>query len=304
MTLWDQGMAVLAESLKNFSWTPPDPFAEFYDFDVPYEEEAVVQTALLGFLDLKSFDDGVMSEGNQKLDKRVLIFNLPPVKSCPNNASCRASCYAIPFYRQYPNVWERYDSNFNMAKTRPGWLSYQISKQIEKKKKSRAGLVAVRVHSSGDFFSQEYLDMWAGIAAKFPDVNFYAYTKADKILDFRRLDAAPNFNVIRSFIDGRFRNYGDPKYVAKVKDAVPDAFICPAIHNPAIHCGAQCNYCIQGSKPLFYIHGTMRQAGEIAEHRYDWEGYKAEKRERELRSAAANAKKARKRKVDKIAAAA
>ena len=266
-----------------------------YDFDVPYEGEAIVETALLNFLDLKSFDDGVMSNGNVKLDPRVLIFNLPPVKSCPNSASCRASCYAIPFYRQYPNVWERYDSNFNLAKNDRKWLAYQISKQIQAKKKTRAGLVAVRVHSSGDFFSQEYLDMWADITEKHPDVNFYAYTKSDKILDFRRLDAAPNFNVIRSFIDGRFRNYGDPKYVAKVKAAVPDAFICPAIHNREVHCGAQCNYCIQGSKPLFYIHGTMKKAGEIAEHKYDWAGYEAEKAERQLRSAASKKKKPRKK---------
>ena len=56
---------------------------------------------------------------------------------------------------------------------------------------------------------------------------------------------------------------------------------------------------LRGSKPLFYIHGTMRKAGEIAEHQYDWEGYAAEKRERELRSAAATAKKKKKRVVDK-----
>lgn len=36
----------------------------------------------------------------------------------------------------------------------------------------------VRIHDSGDFFSQDYLDAWKAIAAAFPSVIFYAYTKS------------------------------------------------------------------------------------------------------------------------------
>ena len=252
----------LAELFKQFRYEEP------VEFDVPYEEEAILGTAL-SYLSMRFVASPVMSEGNQKLDRRVLIFNLPPIKSCPNNKSCKDTCYAVPFYRQYPDVWERYDANFEMAKTDLGRLSRYIVRQIREKKESRAGLVAVRVHSSGDFFSQDYLNMWATIARELPDVKFYAYTKADKVLDFRPLDELPNFNVIRSFINGRFRNYGAPEYVAKVKSQVSDAYICPAIHRPEVHCGDQCNYCISGQKPLFYIHGTMKAAGALPEREYD-----------------------------------
>jgi hypothetical protein len=81
--------------------------------------------------------------------------------------------------------------------------------------------------------------------------------------------ALPNFNVIRSLIAGKWRNFDTPEYVAKVKAANPDAFICPAIHNKAVHCGNQCNYCIKGKKPLFFIHGTMKKAGMLKEQEYD-----------------------------------
>ena len=42
----------------------------------------------------------------------------------------------------------------------------------------------VRIHSSGDFINQNYLNMWCNIAKKFPHFKFYAYTKVNNILDF------------------------------------------------------------------------------------------------------------------------
>ena len=291
-------MTLLQEAIRNiwagYVYTPePEP----YDFDVPPEEEAVYFGALdyLGARVIKAGE--VMTEGNMKIDKRVLIFNLPPIKSCPNCQSCRDTCYAVPAYRQYPYVWEMYDANFKLAQNDRRSLVWYIERQLEQKKKSRRGLVAVRVHSSGDFFSQDYVDMWAEIARRHPDVKFYAYTKADKALDMAPLDELPNFNVIRSMVAGKWRNYGAPKYIEKVKTANPDAVICPAIGHPDIHCGNQCNYCIEGSKPLFYIHGQMKAAGPLKEHDYTWEGVEQERQERAARTAEANRRKRKKTKA-------
>jgi hypothetical protein len=36
----------------------------------------------------------------------------------------------------------------------------------------------IRIHDSGDFFSQAYLDAWFRIAATFPRKRFYAYSKS------------------------------------------------------------------------------------------------------------------------------
>lgn len=56
------------------------------------------------------------------------------------------------------------------------------------------GAVAVRVHDSGDFFSDEYLLAWLTIAQLTPGVLFFAYTK--EVARFRRVAAdvaPPNF---------------------------------------------------------------------------------------------------------------
>jgi hypothetical protein len=50
---------------------------------------------------------------------------------------------------------------------------------------------AIRIHASGDFFNQQYFDMWIDIAKDNPDVEFWAYTKS---LNFwiNRLAEIPN----------------------------------------------------------------------------------------------------------------
>jgi hypothetical protein len=38
--------------------------------------------------------------------------------------------------------------------------------------------IAIRLHTSGDFYSLPYLNAWRTIAARFPSVFFYGYTKS------------------------------------------------------------------------------------------------------------------------------
>jgi hypothetical protein len=53
----------------------------------------------------------------------------------------------------------------------------------------------VRIHDSGDFFSQAYLDAWMRAAREFPRTRFYAYTKSLH-LDFSQAPA--NLSIIQS----------------------------------------------------------------------------------------------------------
>lgn len=48
-----------------------------------------------------------------------------------------------------------------------------------------SGGAAIRIHDSGDFFSDDYLEAWLHIAANRPDILFYAYTK--EVSRFRRV---------------------------------------------------------------------------------------------------------------------
>jgi hypothetical protein len=48
---------------------------------------------------------------------------------------------------------------------------------INEIKRKRVKPVAIRIHATGDFYSQSYLNKWIEIAAALPSVDFYAYTK-------------------------------------------------------------------------------------------------------------------------------
>jgi hypothetical protein len=63
-----------------------------------------------------------------------------------------------------------------------------------------AGGAAVRIHDSGDFYSDEYLAAWVELAERVSDVLFYAYTK--EVSRVRRQAQErpfpPNFRIIYS----------------------------------------------------------------------------------------------------------
>jgi Gene product 88 len=58
----------------------------------------------------------------------------------------------------------------------------------------------IRIHDSGDFYNQTYLDKWSAIAAALPNRIFYAYTKAHH-LSFANVPA--NLRIVRS-LGGRW----------------------------------------------------------------------------------------------------
>jgi hypothetical protein len=64
--------------------------------------------------------------------------------------------------------------------------------EINKKKAD-----AVRIHDSGDFYNNEYIEKWVNIAMLNPNVNFYAYTKSIPLFKGRNLPK--NMDVIFSF---------------------------------------------------------------------------------------------------------
>lgn len=189
----------------------------------------------------------VLQAGNKKLSRDILIFNLPPGKSCLNCKECYKTCYARKAYRQYPNVKISWNYNLELAKNDPDKLFNSIVNQLKSTKKN-----IIRIHSSGDFFSQGYIDLWEKIIKNFPNKKFYVYTKVNKLLDFSNIRKLNNFNLIKSFIDGHL-NYGSIDYCNKlVKNH--GAFLCPATKGKGIRCGQDCNYCINNSRPVFIEH--------------------------------------------------
>lgn len=177
-----------------------------------------------------------LSRGNRKLEKAsrlFLIWNLPAVESCPGaTPTCRRYCYARKAERMYRNVLECRKRNM-AASRRPDFVSGIVA-LIEK-----AGpRPYFRVHESGDFYSQEYLDAWFAVARAFPETKFLAYTQSFH-LDFR--GCPPNFVI-------RFSVWPDTDYT-KVPCG-PLAFIGdsrhhdPARFDAAVPCRGKCASCL------------------------------------------------------------
>ena len=203
----------------------------------------------------KALGGDLMTDSNVKV--KAYLFSLPPIKSCLNCASCKTDCYATKAYNQYPSAKALWDFNFDLVQNDLPQLYSRLTKQLDKIVASKTSKKVVRIHQSGDFYTQAYLDMWASIASKYPSIKFYGYTKVDKILDFAAFEALPNVAVVRSLIDGKYRNYGTIDYVQRMKHKV-FAIVCPATYgeNKAdIKCGVQCGACInKGTKVLFVQH--------------------------------------------------
>jgi len=135
-------------------------------------------------------------ENNAKLFKtskgkyRVLGFGIPADtdfthkgekhNTCPKALACKAVCYAKQGRYVMDNVVQARKHNLRMS-LRPTFVRHMIAdlnQMVVRSKVCRKPYNVVRLHDSGDFYSQEYLNAWATIAATFPDVIFYAYTKS------------------------------------------------------------------------------------------------------------------------------
>ena len=179
----------------------------------------------------------LMSKGNSKV-KHTLIFNTLSGTEGTCSQNCK-DCYA-PKAHRYPSVVNAWTRNTILAKTDLPSLKRHLTLQIAKSK-----LTTIRIHESGDFFSQEYVDMWIEIAGMFPDKSFYAYTKED-------YEFGP-INIINSYVqlDGRkVYNYGSQEFCDRMEQE-QGYFVCPARRDNDIKCNAGCNHCHANNKVVF-----------------------------------------------------
>ena len=113
--------------------------------------------------------------------------NLIIVNTCPGAGSCKVDCFAMKGGKvQFKAAWQSDGRILTYLLNDPSGFFNQLSAEISKeeaagkkgdKKFPNGWQTTVRWHDAGDFFSPEYLDMALKMAAKHPDVKFYAYTK-------------------------------------------------------------------------------------------------------------------------------
>lgn len=191
----------------------------------------------------KYFHNGKVTVGlgNKKLDNSIMIFNLPAIKTCPNCSMCAPTCYALKAERLYPRVKACREANLTASKD-----STFIARMVELITREKAHVV--RVHESGDFYSQEYADKWTEIAKRLPHVNFYAYTKSP----YR--PSADNINIVESILPDGSLNYGKLEFIMGQASKL-NAFICPCKPKErAKLCGTTCTRCQTEKYVLFLEH--------------------------------------------------
>ena len=144
--------------------------------------------------------------GNKKLaaDDAIafIIFSLPAVLTCPGaTVECMRNCYA------------RRDERFTSVRS-SRIINYLISKRddfeqvledaIRRQIYTRKGTlrkryqgkeIVFRIHESGDFYSDRYMLAWFHVAARFPEVTFFTYTKSFRMYERCMNERPDNFEV-------------------------------------------------------------------------------------------------------------
>lgn len=210
-------------------------------------------------------------EGNSKLvgteEKAFLIFNLPTRTTCPfKTARCEEICYAKPEER-YPSV--RASRNENLVESMKGsfyvdmidWLEYELDR-----KKYRGKKLYFRIHSSGDFYNQNYFDQWVKIANFYKGSHrlfFTAYTKSiNYLLPYNISNRDINISFLHSVMTDTSEDqlelskmFNLRSFIALPEKQIKDEFFkCPG------ECG-KCTVCYQKDSNIknVYIayHGSM-----------------------------------------------
>jgi Gene product 88 len=148
--------------------------------------------------------------GNAKLASEIYTFSLPAGHSCPGALQCLAKtdpetgklqdgpcqsfrCFAATDEARFPSVRRSRWHNFDLLRNKgqKGMCTLILaSLPIDAK--------LVRLHVSGDFFSDAYFLAWMDVAAAKPETLFYTYTKSLPIWLRHRASIPPNFKLTAS----------------------------------------------------------------------------------------------------------
>ena len=122
-------------------------------------------------------------------DPKAFSWSLPSGTTCPGAEACLAKvdrvtgkmtngpkqefkCYSAMTER-YPSVRNRYWANFDAVKGKSaGEVAVVLNSCFPEKAKR------VRIHTAGDFFSEQYFLGWVKFVESKPEVQFWAFTKS------------------------------------------------------------------------------------------------------------------------------
>jgi len=136
-----------------------------------------------------------LKKTSKSLGLRVFNFGIPAYKSasgkltCPFADACVKFCYAKKGAYIWSNVQPAFEKRYQLSKTDD--FVNKMNQEIIKKKPDY-----VRVHDSGDYYSNAYLRKWLAVAIHNPQVRFYSYTNCVSMLKNTKLPN--NYDIIFS----------------------------------------------------------------------------------------------------------
>ena len=173
----------------------------------------------------------LLTQNSELKPHRIFNFAIPAwfvrldgkiFKTCPNAGACAKFCYARNGTYLFSNVLAAHTKNLRLTVEEPILFREMINKELSHKRFkptdeprimplgveivesewlktwiSRGG-AAVRIHDSGDFYSEQYLHLWFDIATDNPEVLFYAYTKEVAMFKEHGETAPQNFHWLYS----------------------------------------------------------------------------------------------------------
>jgi len=185
----------------------------------------------------------MLKRGNHKLSSKIGIWTLPR-STCIGAGECKKWCYARKM-ENWPNVYNSRHDKLVASKI------FQFEDAMVKEIIGRKFSI-IRVHESGDFYDQTYLDKWFNIANRCSNVLFFIYTKTFSLLDWSK---KPN-NIIM------FQSYGSrtddkidysqntARVIENQTELRKTEYLCP-YHDPSFKkCGETCSYCMQKGRVL------------------------------------------------------
>jgi len=100
------------------------------------------------------------------------------LKTCPMAGVCATGCYARSGTYRFGNVKNAYEERLKFTQSEffiPRLVNEVQAKYMKALDKGHQCII--RIHDSGDFYSNKYAMDWMLIMKQCPDVRFYAYTK-------------------------------------------------------------------------------------------------------------------------------
>ena len=211
----------------------------------------------------------LLVNGNSKLGKDVWTFStLPTCKifnacvlgqdveikgTCP--CTCEG-CYGTKGNYRFSSVRDSLALKTFLCYKYLPFVKCAIMAQIK-----ADNIKLVRIHATGDFFSNEYIAMWQEIVRTCPNTIFWTYTKNKQAE--KAFIGCPNANIVKSVVEGYGFNFGHCGYIMQVYKALQEkgipVYICRCGIDKNQHC-TTCKGCSKNEFVLFIEHSTDYKA--------------------------------------------